>query len=185
MPLLVQGWKKLSTCWCRHPKTSIARGRNKCRVPILIKSFLCLSYHRCNHPVKQCNTQNQVHSSEVNNHNIDQCANTINQKHNVNPLMRGLKGKRQKNVGLFIHNMKIKIYYDGCKHIPHNIMGCHPPPPWTQWKRWIPMGSKDWPEMQCEKPRANEWGRPNLMCIAKEKTFETKLEKRMIKQVNN
>jgi hypothetical protein len=54
--------------------------------------------------------------------------------------MRGLKGKRQKNVGLFIHNMKIKIYYDGCKHIPHNIMGCHPLPSMNAMKKMNPHG---------------------------------------------
>lgn len=40
--------------------------------------------------------------------------------------------------------------------------------------------------MQCEKPTANEWGKPNLMCITKEKTFEAKQKKkRMTKQAND
>jgi hypothetical protein len=40
--------------------------------------------------------------------------------------MQGLKGKRQKNMGLLKQTIKTKIYYDGRKGIPHNIMGCHP-----------------------------------------------------------
>ncbi len=36
------------------------------------------------------------------------------------------------------------------------------------------MGFKGGPHMQCDKPRANKWGRPNLVCIMEEKTFEAK-----------
>jgi hypothetical protein len=39
--------------------------------------------------------------------------------------------------------------------------------------------------MQCEKPNANEWGKPNLMCIMKKKTFEAKQKKGMTRQANN
>jgi len=42
-----------------------------------------MGHHRCNHPTKQCSTQNQVHSNGVNNDNISQHVNVINQKHNV------------------------------------------------------------------------------------------------------
>jgi hypothetical protein len=46
--------------------------------------------------------------------------------------------------------------------------------PWMQQKRWIPMGSKGWPHMQFDKPRANEWGRPNLVHTMDEKPFKAK-----------
>jgi hypothetical protein len=42
------------------------------------------------------------------------------------------------------------------------------------------MGSKGGPHMQCDKPEANKWGRPNLVCIMKEKTFEAKQKKKTI-----
>jgi predicted metalloenzyme YecM len=35
--------------------------------------------------------------------------------------------------------------------------------PWTQQKRWIPMGSKGWPQMEWNKPRAND-GRSPIWC---------------------
>jgi hypothetical protein len=39
--------------------------------------------------------------------------------------------------------------------------------------------------MQCEKPRANEWGKSNLVCITKEKTFEAKPDKKKKKKLND
>jgi len=47
------------------------------------------------------------------------------------------------------------------------------------------MGFKGWPKMQCDKPRANECGRLNMVCFAKKTTFEDKWEKMMIGCVNN
>ncbi len=38
--------------------------------------------------------------------------------------------------------------------------------------------------MQCDKPKANRWGRPTLMCIMKEKTYEAK-QKKMTTWANN
>jgi hypothetical protein len=52
--------------------------------------------------------------------------------------MQGLKGKKAKNVGLLMHNMKTKIYRDGCKGIPHNIMRCHPLPTMGTMKKMNP-----------------------------------------------
>jgi hypothetical protein len=39
--------------------------------------------------------------------------------------------------------------------------------------------------MQCDNPKANGWERPNLVCIVKEKTFEVKWKKRMMRWANN
>jgi hypothetical protein len=39
--------------------------------------------------------------------------------------------------------------------------------------------------MQCEKPRAKGWGRPNQVRNAMEKIFGTNLEKRITRQTNN
>jgi hypothetical protein len=38
-------------------------------------------------------------------------------------LMWGLKGRKQKNVGLLTRNMKINISCDGWKNIPHDTIG--------------------------------------------------------------
>jgi hypothetical protein len=70
--------------------------------------------------------QNQVNLSGINNHDIAQCANAINRKQNVNLLAGGLEGGRWKNMGLFAHNVRTNISHDGCKGLPHNIMGCCP-----------------------------------------------------------
>jgi hypothetical protein len=64
---------------------------------------------------------------------------------NTTSTRKGLKGKRQKNVGLFMHNMKTKIYRDGCKGIPHNIMGYHPLPTMSAMKKMNPYRAKNWP----------------------------------------
>ncbi len=45
-------------------------------------------------------------------------------------------------------------------------------PPWEKQRRWVPVGSKGWPQMQWIAPKANEWERPNLVRNAKEKTLE-------------
>ncbi len=42
------------------------------------------------------------------------------------------------------------------------------------------MGPKGWPQMQCDNPRANEWGKPNLMHIVEEKMTKAKWEKKII-----
>ncbi len=39
--------------------------------------------------------------------------------------------------------------------------------------------------MQCDKPSANRWRRPNLVCITKKKMFKTEWEKGMTKWANN
>jgi hypothetical protein len=39
-------------------------------------------------------------------------------------------------------------------------------------KKVDPIRSKGWPQMQCDKPRAKGWGRPNQMHNVIEKTFE-------------
>ncbi len=39
------------------------------------------------------------------------------------------------------------------------------------------MRSKGWPHMQFDKPRPNEWERPNLMCTVKEKPSKAKQKK--------
>lgn len=36
------------------------------------------------------------------------------------------------------------------------------------------MGSRGWPQMQCDNPRANKWGRSNLVHVVEEKTTKTK-----------
>jgi hypothetical protein len=58
-------------------------------------------------------------------------------------------------------------------------------PPWAQQRKRIPMGPKGWPQMQCDKSKANRGGRPNLFCIAKKKTFEAKCKKKMTRRPNN
>jgi hypothetical protein len=83
--------------------------------------------------------------------------NAINWNYNVGPLMWRLKGRWQKKVGMFMHNIKTCIL--------HDIVGCCPFPTWTQQNRWIFMGFKGWPKMQCDKLRVNAWGRPKLMHI--------------------
>ncbi len=40
------------------------------------------------------------------------------------------------------------------------------------------MGSKGWPYMQFDKPRANEWGRPNLVHTVEEKPSKAKQKKK-------
>jgi hypothetical protein len=40
------------------------------------------------------------------------------------------------------------------------------------------MGSKGWPKMQCDKPRANEWGKANQVHTMEEKMFKAKRKKK-------
>jgi len=47
--------------------------------------------------------------------------------------------------------------------------------PYIQWRRWIPIGSKCWLQMQCDTLRIKGWEKFNLMCNAVEKTFEGKV----------
>jgi hypothetical protein len=39
--------------------------------------------------------------------------------------------------------------------------------------------------MSCVRPRAKEWGKPNLVCNIREKTFEGKRKHGMTKQINS
>lgn len=50
---------------------------------------------------------------------------------------------------------------------------------------WIPMGSNDWPQMQCIKLRTKGWGKPNIVCNTSEKTSKDKWKHGMIGQVDN
>jgi hypothetical protein len=58
-------------------------------------------------------------------------------------------------------------------------------PQWAQRRKWIPIGSNDWPQMQCVKSRAKGWGRLNIVCNTKEKTSKSKWKHGMIRQANN
>jgi hypothetical protein len=43
-------------------------------------------------------------------------------------------------------------------------------PPQVQQKKWIPIGSKSWPQMQCDKLRFKGWGKLDWMHNIVEKT---------------
>jgi hypothetical protein len=58
-------------------------------------------------------------------------------------------------------------------------------PPWAQWKKWILLGSKGWPQMQCNKPRAKGWGRPNWMHNVVKLFFEINWKKMIIDWTDN
>jgi hypothetical protein len=45
-------------------------------------------------------------------------------------------------------------------------------PPCSQQKRWIPIGSKGWLQMQRDTSRSKGWERPNLVCNAMKKYLE-------------
>ncbi len=59
--MLAHQWRKPSICWCWQPKTSIVRRRNaSCQMPIMVRSFLCLSCHSHTHPTRWNNVKNQL-----------------------------------------------------------------------------------------------------------------------------
>lgn len=63
---------------------------------------------------------------------------------------------------------------NGCKSILNNIMRCNPLSTMGVAKEVNPHGSNNWPHIQCVQPKTRGWGRPNIVCIAKHKTFEGK-----------
>jgi hypothetical protein len=50
--------------------------------------------------------------------------NAINQQNNVDPLIKELKRRWPKNVGLFLQDVKPYISHNGHKNISNDIMGC-------------------------------------------------------------
>ncbi len=80
-------------------------------------------------------------------------------------------------MGLLSRNMKSYISHNADENISHNIMRSCPLPTVHAKKRWIPIGSNKWLQMQCATPRTKGWERPNLMCNAIEKTYEGKQKK--------
>jgi hypothetical protein len=76
----------------------------------------------------------------VDSDNINQCVNDINWQNNVNVSTRKPKKRWQKNVGLFLQNMKLRIFHNECKSILNNIMGCSPLPTMDTTKKVDPHG---------------------------------------------
>jgi hypothetical protein len=74
-----------------------------CWVIVARKSFLHLSHHCYNHPIRKSCPWYQVCLNGISNDNIDQCANAINDS-NVNLLTRRMKERQWKNMGLLTQN---------------------------------------------------------------------------------
>ncbi len=64
------------------------------------ESYLWLELWLLWQPMKWSYLWNQIYLNQVSNDDINQCPNTIHQNHNVDLLIKRMKGKRQKNVGL-------------------------------------------------------------------------------------
>jgi hypothetical protein len=48
-----------------------------------------------------------------------------------------------------------------------------------QQKTWVSIGSRSWSQMQQNNPKVEGWKTSNLMCNAKDKTYETKQKDEM------
>jgi hypothetical protein len=71
------------------------------------------------------------------------------------------------------------------KHLTQHHVKSSFHPPCSQWKNWIPIGSKGWLQMQCDTSRTKGWERPNLVRNAVEKTSKSKQKKGMTGWANN
>ncbi len=119
---------------------------------------------------------NQIYSNGVND-DVNQHLDTIHWIHNVDPPTCKLKSRWQKNMGLFTKNVKTRIPHDKHKGIPHNIMGSYLLPTMGQWRKWIPIRFKSWPQMQCDKQGLRGRGGPTKMHNAMDKAFKVNKKK--------
>jgi hypothetical protein len=78
----------------------------------------------------------------------------------------------QKDMGLFLQDIKSHISHNGHKIISDKIIKGHPLPTMSEQRNWISIGSKSWLQMQCDTPRIKRMDRPNLVCNAMEKIYE-------------
>ncbi len=146
-------------------------------VSISIKFFLFLVRYHCGHPTRQCSMQNQVHLSAVDNDNIGQLANVVNWKHNVGPLAWGLEGRWRKKWVCSCITWKLAFFTMDEKASCMTLWDVVLSLPSTQQNRWIFMGFKGWPKMQCDKLRASGWGKPKLMHIQGRKHLKSNQKK--------
>jgi hypothetical protein len=94
-----------------------------------------------------------------------------------------LQGKGQKNMGLLSKDLAFFIMDVKASHITLSEVILSPP--CAQKKKWIPIGSKGWLQMQCDTPRNKGWERPNLVCNAMQKCFKIGKKKGQLNRLTN
>ncbi len=82
-------------------------------------------------------------------------------------------------MSLFIWNMKFHFSHTVSEGISNNVMGCSLFLTMEQQRTWVSIGSRSWSQMQQNNPKVEGWKTSNLMCNAKDKTYETKQKDEM------
>lgn len=138
-------------------------------VLIMVKSF-CLSYHHHIHLVRSNNTHNQIYSSRIGNDNINQRWHQLMTQCQF--IGKKIKGKvttwRE-----FVHaKYETPSLLWWRQKYPKQHCEMQSIPPWEQWRKWVFIGSKNWPQMHLVNLKAKERGKLNLVHNTKEKMFE-------------